>query len=81
MKLTIGTATFDSIMRDRLSKILSKFFDVQKGKSDRVLEVMAGTGRNFSVLNQYFEHVEQLEQSINLTKKMDSRVLKHIVRI
>ena len=61
LRITIGSETFDQIMRKRLQENLGKLIDLKRGKKDRVFEVMAGTGRNFSVLREFFENVEQLE--------------------
>lgn len=51
------------------------------GKAGRVLELMAGQGRNFPVLRAYFSGVEMLEQAKSLADCFDKRVKKYVLRI
>ena len=44
-----------------------------KGGNDRVLEVMAGIGRNFDLLQSKFNKVEMLEMAHALAKDIDNR--------
>ena len=42
---------------------------------------MAGDGRNFSTLKDFFTNIEMLEQAKKLTDKMNKNVIKHVVKI
>ena len=57
----IGSQTFDKAMQNRLSQVLRFRQSQYGGEKGNVLEVMAGTGRNREVLNQYFNEIEMLE--------------------
>ena len=48
-----------------------------KGRADRVLEVLAGFGRNYSVLAKMFRNIEMLDGSEEMVKRMPDGVTKH----
>ena len=48
-----------------------------KGRADRVLEVLAGYGRNYSVLAKMFRNIEMLDGSVEMVKRMPEGVTKH----
>ena len=58
----IGNQIFDQEMQQRLKDVLSYRQEKYGGESGKVLEVMAGQGRNFPILKQFFDDVEMLEQ-------------------
>lgn len=77
----IGSRKFDNIMKNRLLSILKTRIQLLGGKVGKVLELMAGQGRNFPVLRAYFSEVEMLEQAKSLTDCFDKRIKKHVMRI
>ena len=48
------------------------------GVSGKVLEVMAGQGRNYEGLKQFFGEVEMLEQSEIVAASIDKQVKKYV---
>ena len=48
-------------MRERLASLLEHRRNKLNGLNERVLEVMAGDGRNFSTLKDFFTNIEMLE--------------------
>ena len=46
-------------------------------KESRVLELMAGYGRNYSVLKKYFKEIEMLDASVEMNKANNHPVKKH----
>ena len=58
---SIDNPEFDRVMQNRLRYILDKFKIKENGKRDRVLEIMAGCGRNAQLLKQYFWKISMLD--------------------
>ena len=57
----IGDANTDKIMQGRLRYILKLRQEELGGQSGKVLELMAGPGRNYPILKTHFSDVEMLE--------------------
>ena len=50
-------------MKNRLTDLLKQNCKFRAPKEERVLEIMAGCGRNFPVLQRFFKHIEMLDSS------------------
>ena len=77
----IGTPEFNIIMKNRLDDLLKHIKYGRRERQDRVLELMAGVGRNHSVLKDHFRQVEMLEQSDEMYKHIPLQVKVHKTRI
>ncbi len=67
--------------KDRLRDILKKYSGNWNRRHCRVLELMAGCGRNFPVLDRYFKHITMLEQAKAMTEKWNTNIKKLVIPI
>ena len=68
-------------MKGRLFEFLKALQFERNKKADRVLELMAGCGRNYDVFNRFFKNIEMIEQSPKMTKFFNEKIRKHQVKV
>ena len=65
-------------MKNRLISVLTYRLIHYGGENGKVLEVMAGQGWNYEVLNEFFGEVEMLEQLAKVATYINKSVKTHI---
>ena len=68
-------------MLGRLRYVLQLREQELGGQPGKVLELMAGPGRNYPALKSYFNEVEMLEQAPRLTKLIPWEVKLYELRV
>ena len=59
--MCVGTEATNSLLKQWLERTIQEIDWSFDKKGDKVLEVMAGYGRNYSVLDKKFNHIEMLD--------------------
>ena len=77
----IGSPAFNETMKWRLREIFQYLKYNMLFKKTKVLELMAGIGRNYEVLRNYFTNIEMLEQSESMYKHIHKSVHVRKVKI
>lgn len=77
LKACIGDAATDEITKKWLEAALLSLRWRPPRQGHKVLELMAGYGRNYSVLKERFRHVEMLDGSEEMMKRNEHEVTKH----
>ena len=78
VQVCIGDEETNEILKDWLGRTLQEIDWPFEKKGEKVLELMAGYGRNYEVLAKKFKHVEMLDGSAQLTQKNPHPVVKHV---
>jgi len=73
-----GDELTDEILKDWLERTLQSIDWPFEKMGEKVLEIMAGYGRNYEVLAKKFEQVEMLDGSEELSNKNQHPVVKHV---
>ena len=73
-KASVGDKETDQYMKAKLKELLNIACKSSNVKQDRVLEIMAGCGRNYSVLKEYFHNIEMLDCTPKMVEKHNKSV-------